>query len=270
MPVDSVEVGATRDSERTLVNHSTESLRVRCPHCRKLYMVQFSDIQESKPRFECVQCRQRFWVSLADQDLTHEVIGLPVQMKDAPAPAAREAAPAASRQTEPCPKCFKSNEVGRTECAHCGIMIDKARSQSLAMTEGLPPHSAILATLWKKVIADYGDEAQHAEFLRACQRERNLGYAAAQYAQMQRLMPADETTARRVREVEALALTMVPPIASTVRVPRRFPRLWHLPLMFATIVIISGMLAPMWRNLVGVGAAVLFLTIGLRMHLRRR
>ena len=269
MPVDSIQVGATRDSERTQVT-SAESLRVRCPHCRKLYMVQFSDIQEAKPRFECVQCRQRFWLSLADQDLGQEVTGLPVQLKDAPVDAGANAAATSKRKTEPCPKCFKANEVSRVECAHCGVVIEKARAQSLAMTEGVPPHSAILATLWKKVVADYADEAQHAEFLRACQRERNLAYAAAQYAQMQRLVPGDETTERRVREVEALASTMVPSIASPVRVPRRFPRLWHLPLMFATIVIISGMLAPVWRNLVGVGAAFLFLAIGLRLHFRRR
>ena len=261
MPVDSI-----RETERTPVS-AAETLRVRCPHCRKLYMVQFNDIQEAKPRFECVQCRQRFWISLADQDLAGEVEGLPIKVKDAPAGAGR--ATSLERKTDPCPKCFKPNEVSRTECAHCGVVIDKARPQ-LAITENVPAHSAILATLWKKVLVDYADEAQHAEFLRACQRERNLVYAGALYGQLLKLMPGDEITERRVREVQALAMTMVPAIGSPLRVRRKFPRLWHIPLIVATGIIIVGMLAPVFRNLVGVGAAIIFIATALHFHFRAR
>lgn len=78
MPVDT-----QRELDRTPYS-SPESLRVRCPHCRKLYLVQYGDIQEAKPRFECVQCRSRFWLALNEADLKGEVIGLPVDVKDVP------------------------------------------------------------------------------------------------------------------------------------------------------------------------------------------
>ena len=274
MPVDSInEVERTPTSAGTPrddhAHASNETLRVRCPHCRKLYMVQFADIQEPKPRFECVQCRQRFWLALADQDLSGEVTGLPIKVKDAPVSTTRRDAPPEARRTDPCPKCFKPNEVNRTECAHCGIVIEKARQQ-LTITESTPPHSAILASLWKKVVGDYADEAQHQEFVRACQRERNLAFAGAQYGQMQKLMPGDDLTERRVREIQALALAMVPSIQSPLRVRRNFPRLWHIPLIVATAIIITGMLAPAFRNLVGVGAAIAFIATALHLHFRGR
>jgi hypothetical protein len=150
------------------------------------------------------------------------------------------------------------------------VVIEKYKSH-LTFSEGLPPHSATLAALWKRVMADYGDETLHSEFIKACQRERGLAYASAQYAQMQKLMPTDEITARRLRELQALAFTLAPPPSlGRVRVPRAFPRLWQIPLMGATLVIIVGMLAPMFRNMVGVGAALLFLAAALRIHFRGR
>jgi hypothetical protein len=258
--------------ERTPFN-SSESLRVRCPHCRKLYLVQFQDIQEAKPRFECVQCHGRFWLSLPDVDLSQEVQGLPLQVKE---PLVSRRAPsgevaAESRPTEPCPKCFKPVEIGRHECPACGVVIEKFKN-ALNFQEGVPPHSATLAALWRRLIADYGQEELHQEFLRACQRERGLPYAAAQYAQMLKLMPADESTGRHLREVQALAAaTLMPPPAANraPRVPRQFPRLWQLPLIGATIVIIVGMVSPMFRNMVGVGAAFAFLAFALRVQFRR-
>jgi hypothetical protein len=62
-------------------------MRVRCPHCRKLYLVQFADVKESKPKFECIQCRSKFWLSLPDMDLSAEITGIPVHVKDVPRPA---------------------------------------------------------------------------------------------------------------------------------------------------------------------------------------
>jgi hypothetical protein len=239
-----------------------ETLRVRCPHCRKLYMVQFADIQESKPRFECVQCRTRFWLSLPDMDLSQEVSGLPLQVKEAPVKRA-------GLKKDPCPKCFKPVEAGRNECPSCGVVIEKYRN-SMSFTDGIPPHSVTLSALWKRIIADYADEDLHSEFLKACQRERNLAYAGAQYSQLLKVMPTDEATAKRLREVQALGMALMPANKRDVRIPRGFPRLWHVPLMGATLVIIVGMIAPMFRNMVGVGAALLFLAAALQIQFRKR
>lgn len=265
MPVDSNLDLNSGEMERTPLA-TLETLRVRCPHCRKLYMVQFNDIQEAKPRFECVQCHTRFWLSIPDMELSGEVQGIPLQVKEIP-PKARPHNPAALKK-DPCPKCFKPVESGRSECPSCGVMIEKYRA-SMTFVEGIPPHSATLAALWKRVVSEYAQESLHSEFLRACQRERNLPYAGAQYAAMARLMPTDEITGKRLKEVQALAAVMVPMGTAALRVPRFYPRLWQVPLMGATIVVIVGMVAPTFRNLVGLGAVLFFLAVALRFHFRR-
>lgn len=243
--------------------YSSESFRVRCPHCRKLYLVQFHDIQEAKPRFECVQCHSRFWLSLPDMDLTNELVGLPLQVKEVPQ---KPKAPA--KETEPCPKCFKPVAINATECTHCGVMISKAKA-GLDFVDTIPARSGTLETAWRKVMADYSEEQAHQEFIRMAQTERNLPYAAAQYGQMQKLMPTDEITKRRIQEVQTLASTMLPPRGEP-KPKRMYPRLWQIPLLGATILIIVGMYLPMFRQIVGLGAAFLFLGIAMQLQLRRR
>jgi hypothetical protein len=251
---------------------STESFRVRCPHCRKLYLVQFSDVQEAKPRFECSQCHERFWISLPDMDLSSELIGLPLKVKEAPLlkvplPAS---SPSVAIETEPCPKCFKPNALNARECGHCGVLIAKAKAASLSFDEPIPAHSAVLNGMWQKIVDNYGDEKLHADFIRASERERKIPYAAAQYGQMQKLMPTDEITKQRIKEVQALGETMMPPGKKASLRPRMYPRLWQIPLLGAAILIIVGLALPMFRNIVGVGAAFLFLGIAMQLQLRRR
>lgn len=208
---------------------ATDSLRVRCPSCRKLYMVQFSDIKEARPRFECVQCHSRFWLSLPDMDLGNELAGIPMQVKETP--------------SSPRPVMAK------------GIVA--------------PTHSSGLAIAWQKVVADFADDRAHDDFIRTAMRERNLAFAGFQYGQMLKLMPSDETTRKRVGEIQALGGQLMPPRPEE-RPPRMFSRrLLQLPLALASVMIVMGLLIPFFRNLVGVGAALLFLAIALQWQFRR-
>src|SRR5690606_25754526 len=87
---------------------SADSLRVRCPHCRKLYLVQVADIQEARPRFECIECHTQFWLSMAEVDFRSEVIGWPVHLRQPP----RKPEPktvGTTAELSPCPKCFRPN-----------------------------------------------------------------------------------------------------------------------------------------------------------------
>ena len=246
--------------------YSSEAMRVRCPHCRKLYLVQFTDVQESKPRFECVQCRTRFWLSLADMDLSNEVVGLPVQLKEAPQKKpVPSSAPAA--QTETCPKCFKMIRPGLNECNHCGVLLSKMKE--LTFQEDGPAHSKVLAAHWQKLVGAYDNETLHDEFLLMAQREGHLPYAAAQYGQMLKLMPADETTMKRVRAVNTLASNLVPSVDKSRR-RKIFGRLWQMPLVAAVMMMLFGMVLPVFRNMVGVGAALLFVALAMQIQFRPR
>lgn len=245
------------------------SLRVRCPDCRKLYLVRLEDIREVKPRFECVQCHLRFWVTLPDYDLDQEVIGTPMLAREMPKarislrPTAR---PGLTSIT--CPKCAKVTSTLGGECEHCGVVLEKYKITHTS-PEGVPPHSPALATAWQAVVADYANETLHDDFVRQCQRERNLALASAHYASMRSLMPTDELTGRRLREVQALGLTLLSANTDVrLRVPRSYPRLWQIPLMGATLVLIVGMVLPMFRNVAAIGAALLFLAVMLRFYRR--
>lgn len=236
--------------------YSSESMRVRCPQCRKLYMVQFSDVKEAKPRFECIQCHSRFWLSLPDMDLASELIGLPMQVKEAPA-----------KVKTTCPKCFKAVEAGKTECGHCGIVV--AKWKELNFLESGPPRSTELNGAWKKVLANYGDESLHSEFIKLAQHEGNLPYAAIQYGQMQNLMPTDDTTKKRVREVQALGSVLT--VKDQTSLPRTpVLRLWQIPLVVSVLMMLVGMVLPVFRNIVGVGAAFFFLALALQLQFGRR
>lgn len=250
--------------------YATDTFRVRCPHCRKLYLVQYADVQEAKPRFECSQCHDRFWLSLPDMDLSSELTGLPLQVKEAPLAKAPLKKPAATVETEPCPKCFKPNALNARECTHCGVLIAKAKAASLSFDEPVPAHTASLKNAWKKVVDDYGDEKAHMEFMRLSQSERNIPYAAAQYGQMQKLMPTDEITKKRIQEIQAFGNVMMPDRAAKPSRPRIYPRLWQVPLFGAALLIIVGLTLPMFRNIVGLGAAFLFLGIAMQLQFRKR
>lgn len=259
MPVDT-----TEHTQGLRAPYTAESLRVRCPHCRKLYLVQLGDIREAKPRFECVQCHDRFWISLGEMDLSSELTGLPVQVKEIPQPL--PVVPAkipVSQATEPCPRCFKLVPVGARECGHCGVMISKARV-GLDFHEPLPAHSTTLDLAWKRVVDDYENDNVHQEFLRQAQREYNIAYAAAQYGQMAKLMPTDAITRKRVNEVQALGSVMLPPRPERRKARFGYARLWQVPFFGAILLILIGIFIPFFRNLVGVGAAFLFLALALR------
>ncbi len=213
----------------------SESMRVRCPHCRKLYLVQMNDVKEAKPRFECVQCHSRFWLSLPDVDLQAELIGVPIH----------------------------------------------SRPTAVLATEGGLPRSKELAAAWKKVIAHYSDDSVHSDFLRVAQRERSLPFAGAQYAQMLKLMPTDDVAQKRIAEVQALgALVITSPEnflamdKPTRRPPilreRRFLRVWQLPLVIAVVMMALGLVLPVFRNMVGVGAAFFFLALAIQIQFGRR
>ena len=96
-----------------------------------------------------------------------------------------------------------------------------------------------------------------------------LGFAAAQYSNMLKLMPSDETTRKRIGEVQALAAIMIPD-------PRRAKiggdpsRLWQIPLMASVLMMIVGIFIPVFRNMVGVGAAFFFLALAFQIQFRRR
>ncbi|MDC0980203.1 hypothetical protein OAQ84_00560 [Bdellovibrionales bacterium] len=79
------------------------AVRVRCPDCFKQYSVQAAEIVESKPRFECLDCKTQFWIAYPEVLEQEEVIGFPVDWINTPGQRALEndALPEESAKSEP-------------------------------------------------------------------------------------------------------------------------------------------------------------------------
>jgi hypothetical protein len=232
-----------------------ESLRVRCPHCRKLYLVQRSDIRETRPRFECVQCHERFWLSAEEVDANQEMVGLPIQVREAPKP----------QRVEPCPKCRAPISVGSLECSSCGVVVNKWRAARSSKDSAIAAGD-LLQRQWQKVMDAFTHGPTHMDFITACRRENNLAFAAQQYGTLAKVLPGDEQIQQRVREIEALAIAEIPPTEKRFR--PKMPRVWQVPLIAGSAMLIIGLVMPVFRNLIGVGAALIFMSAAIKWQLK--
>ncbi len=236
MPVDSIQQNTETEGQPGYLSPS-ETFRVRCPSCRKLYLVQFSDIQEAKPRFECIQCHSRFWLPLEDLGVSGEISGIPIQFKESP----RKVQSSAPRVVEKGPE----TEVARP-----------------------------LKEKWQKVLGNYGDLVQHEEFIAICQRENDLAFAARMYGSMKQLMPSDEQTQSCLKKLAAIGTVQVemaarPHTPSFKRRKSRI-RITHLPYLLGAGLVVFGLITPMFRNIAGLGAALLFASIAAHLQFRRK
>ena len=109
-----------------------ELIRVRCPQCFKLYSIESAEINEPKPKFECLDCKQRFWLPYPEAlEQASGLIGFPLEWIEEKSE--QEMAPEAVVNQEPvveqkpfqCPNCSEPYAGGDTECKKCGIIFDK-------------------------------------------------------------------------------------------------------------------------------------------------
>lgn len=247
-----------------------DSHRIRCPKCRKLYVVRAQDIKETRPRFECVGCYERFWVSFVNLSPGEEILGLPLDtFVD---PKSKVLSPSPSEDPAPvlpgCPKCHARMEPGVDECAQCGVIPAKY----LALRTGSRIQgSERLSQLWKKILANYADPDLHEEFVATSFKENNLAYASYQYAQLLKVLPQDEIARSKVKEIEALiTLPLVhhqmERDARTLPRPT-FPRWQMMLVVFGLMLIGVGMIVPQLRQVVGLGAVLLFLAVSFRLKI---
>jgi hypothetical protein len=270
-------------------------LRVRCPHCYKLYSVATEEIREAKPKFECVDCHGRFWIAFPES-LEHAggVIGFAIE---ATAPAATNSltattSPAAT--TAPiiakpfsCPKCGEAYAGGDRECTRCGVIFAKfsAARENTAHTE--ISASPELRDLWEAALNDYDNQSRHQQFLGYAQIEGNLEYALSKYNLILENCPADQMAARAQAEAKALMVARLEarmPVMhgkeskgifsglqdAFANIPLRIPgfRFGTLIMFLCAMVIVTGLIVPGQRNLAGVGSSILFFILALRYYFR--
>ncbi len=265
------------------------SFKLRCPECFKLYVVKASDIREPRPRFECLSCKTQFWIPFDESLDSQEILGFPLAWLEENEEKAQAGTEKQLDQKPPqeqvsaefhCPKCESPYAVGETECRQCGLIFAKF---DWVNSQGTADHlaSAELKFLWHQAKMDYEDKSAHQKFLAACQKEDNLVYAAAQYGRILEAEPGDPMAQSMSQAVQALTsfplereglLGRASGAKASAARPRGswpWPRLSSWIILVSSMLIVVGYFLPALRNMVGVGAALIFLSIALRMYFPR-
>lgn len=270
--------------------------KLRCPSCYKLYSITASEIRETKPKFECVSCQQRFWVPFPEvMNQSEAMMGFPMEWlspKDAAKVAKQEANNTAAVIQVPqinqttvmpdmnldvtagvftCPSCEAPYRGGDTECKSCGIVFKKFELKKSGKV--IPPSSEELRDAWESVIAAYDDLEVHKIFAGLALREQYLEYALSRYQQVLEVNPTDNIAKDALNRISAMAVARLEskiPVEEEKKSFLNLPklRMGTLMLFLCGIVITMGLVIPGARNLVGMGSAFLFLLLALRYYFR--
>ncbi|MCB0363389.1 MAG: hypothetical protein KDD35_11735, partial [Bdellovibrionales bacterium] len=169
---------------------------------------------------------------------------------------------------ELCPKCQSLIPRGVEECPKCGLLVKKFYClQKLRDEEeqGFPA-SPRLRKLWASVIDRYDEVNIHQEFLKSCQAERNLVFASRQYGKILSAHHGDEMALNMRSQI--MAITQLPADALALSKQPANKTLYgsfsNIIIFFSSILVVVGIFFEPWRNVVGIGVAIIFFTLAFR------
>ena len=269
---------------------SPEVVRVRCPQCLKLYKVPTHSIQTKKPKFQCNQCQEYFSLSFPECLGLEEVIGFAASWEMSaeefenfeseestqiaptePAPVEelkpRNATSSQKVQVDehkiPCIKCGALNMDAAKECSKCGVIFEKFREQVDDPLLMKAPQK--LREFWFMLKQHYEDEDLHEEFLRQCRKAGQLEFASSRYRKVLDVQPNEEIAKKFKNKIIALTnIAMDPVELKTEKKKFRVPFV-SLAMLLSAVVLFMGYFLPEYRNLMGIGAAFLFITTAIRL-----
>ncbi|MCB9026069.1 MAG: hypothetical protein H6625_07120 [Bdellovibrionaceae bacterium] len=248
--------------EKNIVN--PELVKVRCPQCLKLYNVSTRSVQTKKPKFQCNQCNEYFSLSYPECLGLDEVVGYAESWEKSKS--LEQASPEQIKENEekiPCIKCGASNVVSSTECNSCGIIFKKYREQKEDPFALKAPQK--LKEFWHMVIQHYEDEDLHEEFLRQCRKSGHLEFASSRYKKILDVQPQEVIAQKFKNKIVALvSMATDRPIKNEAKIRFKVP-FASLAMLLSSIVLFMGYFLPEYRNLMGIGAAFLFITTAIRL-----
>ncbi len=246
---------------------------VRCPSCSKLFRIDSREIKSASPHFDCSSCKTRFTFDFPPSNV-NKVETRMVTQKDTfqlEDSVDREALP----EIRKCPKCSALNPRLTKECLKCGVIFEKV--------ESLPPADAALGAIpslvkaWQDLMGDYDNLKKHVAFVDRCEDLQALPFALKKYQSLKEAQPQDDVARQMFHQVliknlqgraEKMSGYMQ---VKAVLAKVNWVRVRKLaPVAIPVLMIMSGLVQNAGRNMVGLGAALLFLPVGITVFVKCR
>lgn len=287
----------------------TQNISMRCPECLKAYQVEASTINDEKPTFQCQDCENLFWFPYEAAVGKPEFIAFPMNWNEedldlifyneesidvAGSQITRESEFENEMSIESannevvesqksdvkkqfqikesvntCPKCQFEYIGQQKECDSCGVIFEKY----LKAQKDFDGAESEIQTLWTNVLEAYDQILLHQEFVDACTKSKNLEFASKKYRQVLEANPTDDIAKSMQKQITALT-TVIQGAQIADQLPKsaqKSPKLniTLIILFLSGLVIGTGYLINPLRNLMGVGVAMIFLTLALRVYFKK-
>ena len=160
------------------------------------------------------------------------------------------------------------------DCIKCGVIFEKIDTLGNDGRLGAIPS---LVKAWQDLMGDYDNLKKHMSFVHRCEDLQALPYALKKYESLKEAQPQDPMAQQMFHQVllknlkgRAQQITAVQNMTSALATIN-WARLRKLaPLFLGLCLILIGISKHSARNMIGIGAAVLFLSIGMTVFIKGR
>lgn len=252
---------------------------VRCPACNKLFRIAAKEIKSSSPHFDCTACAARFTFDFPPAS-PYKVETRVISQKDSfqLMDSVDREEQAAAPSLKACPKCEAVNPQMSKECLKCGVIFSRVEELPMDASMGALPS---LVKAWQDLMSDYSNMTKHVAFVDRCEDLQALPFALKKYETLKEVQPTDSMAQEMFHRVLIRNLQKKVDRISWLQKTKKFmtlangkinwPRVRKLaPFALSFALIMVGLSSPAARNMVGMGAALLFLTIGLTLFIKGR
>lgn len=261
----------------------SEQLKVRCPQCFQSFRINTREVRQARPKFSCTKCESKFWLPFPESLRQKELIGFPLSWiestpesmdKKTTQDSEPQETVAPRVETFECPSCGYDNARDEVECKKCGVVFEKIMARAQDQEEGVTS-TPLLRKKWKQILEDFENDDAHESFLLECQKLNCLTFASRRYSQLGEAIGADATIEKMMDRLNTLSqqkLAHLQKAAVNNKASRSWRPGWlnlsNIILFCAIAVCGVGFAMPEGRNLIGVGAALGFLSLAARFTLR--
>lgn len=245
---------------------------MRCPSCAKLYKVEAKDISSSSPHFDCQFCRTQFTFDYPPTH-PHSIQTRPLKLAHFSAVSELDFIEGTDKEfVRKCSKCGTLNSKAADECQKCQVIFSKIEGLPLEQKTGALPS---LMRAWQELLGDYENVAKHIAFVDRCEDLQAIPYALRKYQALKEAQPQDTVAQEMFKKVWMKSLsTKAQHLVEVSRVRVVLDRVnwpkviklspWGLYIMMVSV----GAMSEQFRNLVGIGVALFFMHLGLRVFFR--